>query len=92
MKTLKKIKFDKKSIYYLMHQLYDIILSSPKGIIEQFSVNVLLFLLLIARVSNVTMQKVLRTNYKINIISLSRKFLQFFNGKMNRIVCNVLIL
>ena len=39
----KKIKFDEKSIYYLMHQLYDIILSSPKGIIEQFSVNVLLF-------------------------------------------------
>ena len=92
MKTLKKIKFDKKSIYYLMHQLYDIILSSPKGIIEQFSVNVLLFLLLIARVSNVTMQKVLRTNYKINIISLSRKFLQSFNGKMNSIVRNVLIL
>ena len=46
----KKIKFDKTSIYYLMHQLYDIILSSPKGIIEQFSVNVLLYESLFFRV------------------------------------------
>ena len=29
------------------------------------------------------MQKVLRTNYKINIISLSRKFLQIINGQIN---------
>ena len=52
MKTQKKIKFDKKSIYYLMHQLYDIILSSLKGIIEQSSVNVLLYESLFFRVFN----------------------------------------